>query len=69
MVGDAPVDRQGRLDAVAIQHGLVAVLVICGAIIVATFFLKDVPMTQQSSEASDEVGTVAESGEDLSIIP
>ena len=54
--------------AVAIQHGLVAVLVICGAIILATFFLKDVPMTQQSSEAPDEAGTVAESGEDLSII-
>ena len=53
---------------VAIQHGLVAVLVICGAIIVATFFLKDVPMTQHSSETPDEASTVAESGEDLSIV-
>src|SRR2546421_12158801 len=55
--------------AVAMRHGLVAVLVICGAIIVATFFLKDVPMTQQPGEAPDEAGTVAESREDLSIIP
>ena len=53
---------------VAIQHGLVAVLVICGAIIVATFFLKDVPMTQQTGDAPDEAGTVEESGEDVSII-
>src|SRR6202011_515960 len=29
--------------AYAIQHGFIAVLVFCGAIIVATFFLKDIP--------------------------
>ena len=55
--------------AVAIQHGFIAVLVFCGATIVVTFFLKDVPMAQQSSEASDETGAALESGEDLSIIP
>src|SRR6266480_7577131 len=42
--------------AVAIQHGFIAVLVFCGATILAAFFLKDLPMSQQSSEASDETG-------------
>jgi EmrB/QacA subfamily drug resistance transporter len=55
--------------AFAIQHGLIAVLVFCGVIILATFFLRDVPITQQSSEGSDEAGATMESGEDLSIIP
>jgi hypothetical protein len=55
--------------AVAIQHGFIAVLVFCGATILATFFLKDLPTTQQSSETSDETGVVVESGEDLSIVP
>ncbi|MFL5587187.1 MAG: MDR family MFS transporter [Ktedonobacteraceae bacterium] len=55
--------------AVAIQHGFIAVLVFCGATIVATFFLKDLPTTQQSSETSDETGVAVESGEDLSIVP
>src|SRR5437588_826653 len=55
--------------AVAIQHGFIAVLVFCGATIVAAFFLKDVPMAQQVSETSDETGVVVESGEDLSIVP
>jgi len=36
--------------AFAIQHGLIAVFIMCGAIILATFFLKDVPMVQQPSE-------------------
>ena len=44
--------------AFAIQHGFIAVLVCCGAIIVATFFLKDVPMAQQGGEVSDETETV-----------
>ncbi len=55
--------------AFAIQHGLIAVLVFCGAIILATFFLKDIPMTQQSSEPSDEAEAVVESVKDLSVIP
>src|SRR2546425_7339285 len=55
--------------AVAIQHGFIAVLVLCGATILATFFLKDLPTSQQSSERSDETGAVVGSGEDLSILP
>src|SRR5436305_3624107 len=55
--------------AVAIQHGFIAVLVFCGATILAAFFLKDVPMAKQSSETSDETGVVVESGEKLSILP
>ena len=51
-----------------LRGALLAVLVICGAIILATFFLKDVPMTQQTGDAPDEAGTVEESGEDVSII-
>ena len=55
--------------AFAIQHGFIAVLVFCGVIIVATFFLKDVPMTQDPNKASDEAGTVVGSGEDLPVMP
>ena len=55
--------------AFAIQHGLIAVLVFCGLTIVATFFLKDIPMTQQSSDAPDENGAEVSSGEDLSVMP
>lgn len=55
--------------AFAIQHGLIAVLVFCGAIIVASFFLKDIPMIQQSGETSDTVDVGAENVEDVSIIP
>jgi predicted MFS family arabinose efflux permease len=55
--------------AFAIQHGFIAVLVFCGVIIVATFFLKDVPMTQDPNKASDEDEAIAGSAEDLSVIP
>jgi hypothetical protein len=55
--------------AFAIQHGFIAVLVFCGAIVLATFFLKDVPMTQQSGESPDEAEAALERGKDLSIIP
>ena len=41
--------------AFAIQHGLFVVLVFCVAIVVASIFLKDVPMTQQPAETPDEV--------------
>src|SRR6266516_1403865 len=54
--------------AFAIQHGLVAVLVFCGAIILATFFLKDIPMAQQTGEVPDEAGAVEEREEDVSMI-
>jgi len=36
--------------AVAIQHGFIAVLVFCGATIVATFFLKDLPQYNTSAD-------------------
>ncbi|MDQ6659999.1 MAG: MFS transporter, partial [Chloroflexota bacterium] len=55
--------------AFAIQHGFIAVLVFCIAIILATFFLKDMQMTQQVDESSDETGAAVGSEEDLSIIP
>ncbi len=55
--------------AFAIQHGLIAVLIFCGAIILATFFLKDVPMVQQPSEAPVEAGAAAVSEEEMQMIP
>ena len=55
--------------AYAIQHGFIAVLVFCGVIIVATFFLKDVPMAQDPDKAPDEGKVVTGSEEDLSVIP
>ena len=45
--------------AVALQHGFIAVLLFCIAALVATFFLKDVPMTQQ--QPADETDEVVES--------
>ena len=55
--------------AFAIQHGLVAVLFFCAAAILATFFLKDVPMAQQSPEAPAEADVAAENEEDVPMIP
>ena len=55
--------------AFAIQHGFIAVLVFCIAIIVATFFLKDIPMTQHSGEVSEETEEVAGSEEGMPVIP
>jgi Major Facilitator Superfamily len=49
--------------SVAIQHGFIAVLLFCGVTIVVTFFLKDVPMTKQFSEAPDEAKEATESEE------
>jgi len=40
--------------AFAIQHGLVAVLFFCGAAILATFFLKDVPQNRTSANMAWE---------------
>lgn len=45
---------------VAIQHGFVTVLIFSVVAILATFFLKDVPMAQQSGEVPGEAGEVAE---------
>ncbi|HLJ34177.1 MAG TPA: MDR family MFS transporter [Ktedonobacteraceae bacterium] len=55
--------------AFAIQHGLIAVLVFSVAMIVATFFLKDVPMTNQPDTLADEANDEARNVENLSIIP
>ncbi|HJT59814.1 MAG TPA: MDR family MFS transporter [Ktedonobacteraceae bacterium] len=54
--------------AFAIQHGFMAVLVFCAVIIVATFFLKDVPMTDDTHKATNESEVVVESGEDMSVL-
>ncbi len=54
--------------AFALQHGFVAVLFFCGAAIVATFFLKDVPMAKQLSEEPGEAGAAAEHEEDVPMI-
>ncbi|HEY6411183.1 MAG TPA: hypothetical protein VIY29_27305, partial [Ktedonobacteraceae bacterium] len=40
--------------AVATQHGFITVLVFCALALLVTFFLKDVPMTQQSAEEHDK---------------
>ena len=56
--------------AVALQHGFLAVLLFCVAALLATFFLKDVPMTQQQpGEEADEAREVGESEVDVSMIP
>jgi len=56
--------------AVALQHGFLAVLLFCVAALVATFFLKDVPMTQQQpGDESDEAREAHESAVDVSLIP
>ncbi len=39
--------------AFAVHQGFLAVVVFCGLLLVATFFLKDVPFTQSSSEKSE----------------
>jgi len=53
--------------AVALQHGFVTILVFCGFAIVATFFLKDVPMKKQYDEAPAEAGTTT--GKEESAVP
>jgi EmrB/QacA subfamily drug resistance transporter len=55
--------------AVAIQHGFIAVLIFCGATIVATFFLKDLPLTQRSDYHKEEEGKDAQSEVDTPALP
>src|SRR5258707_15729735 len=43
--------------AFAIQHGFIAVLVFCGVIIVATFFLNDVPQYNASADMAPGAGS------------
>jgi len=55
--------------AVALQHGFIAVLLFSIAALVATFFLKDVPMAQQQpGEEADEESEAHESEVDVSMI-
>ena len=39
---------------VAIQHGLIAILVVCVGMVVATFFLKDIPMAKEFASGTAE---------------
>jgi EmrB/QacA subfamily drug resistance transporter len=58
--------------AVAIQHGFITVLIFCGAAILVTFFLKDVPMVQLAREGNEEIGVEKgqeEQGEDVNVMP
>ena len=56
--------------AVAVQHGFIAILLFSVAALVATFFQKDVPMTQQQpGEESDEAREAGVSEVDVSMIP
>ena len=55
--------------AVAVQHGFIAVLLFSIAAFVATFFLKDVPMTrQQPGEKADEEWEAGESEVNVPVI-
>ena len=58
--------------AVAIQHGFITVLIFCGAAILVTFFLKDVPMVQVAREGNEETGVEKgqeEQEEDVNVLP
>jgi hypothetical protein len=55
--------------AVALQHGFLAVLLFCVAALLAMFFLKDVPMTQQQpGEEADKAREAGESEVDVPVI-
>ncbi len=55
--------------AVAIQHGFITVLLFCGATVLVTFFLKDLPLAQRSDYHKEEAGEAAESSESVPMIP
>lgn len=55
--------------SVAIQHGFIAVLFFCGATIVATFFLKDLPLTPRSEYHKEEAGEAKQSEVDAPVLP
>jgi MFS family permease len=55
--------------AVAIQHGFIAVLIFCGATILATFFLKDLPLTQRSEYHKEEAGVATQNEVDAPVLP
>ncbi len=55
--------------SVAIQHGFIAVLIFSGATIVATLFLKDLPLTQRSEYHKEEAGKEAPGEVDAPALP
>ncbi len=55
--------------SVAIQHGFIAVLFFCGATVVATFFLKDLPLTPRSEYHKEEAGEAKHSEVDAPAMP
>ena len=55
--------------AVAIQHGLIAILIFCGITIIVTLFLKDIPMVQRYNAEHAEASAPSESKEDLPVKP
>ncbi|HKV57774.1 MAG TPA: MFS transporter [Ktedonobacteraceae bacterium] len=55
--------------AVAIQHGFIAVLIFSGATILATFFLKDLPLTQRSEYHKEETGETTQNEVDAPALP
>ncbi len=54
--------------AVAIQHGLIAILIFCGLMILATFFLKDIPMVGATRKESEAVIARSASDEDAPVV-
>jgi hypothetical protein len=48
---------------VAIQHGLIAILVVCALMVVATFFLKDIPMAKEFASGTAEGAQPAAAGD------
>jgi EmrB/QacA subfamily drug resistance transporter len=55
--------------AVAIQHGFIAVFIFSGATILATFFLKDLPLTPRSEYHKEGAGKEAQSKVDAPALP
>jgi predicted MFS family arabinose efflux permease len=55
--------------AVAIQHGMIAILIFCGLAIIATLFLKDIPMVKSYNTGPVEASPTTESKEDLPVNP
>jgi hypothetical protein len=55
--------------AVAIQHGLVTVLVFCGAAVLVTFVVTDIPMLPRPGSSPDEEGAAPERADSLPVPP
>lgn len=53
--------------AVAIQHGLITILIFCGIAIIVTLFLKDIPMVKSYNTEPAQASETTESKEDLPV--